>query len=54
MDIPGKLWPVCIIPDLADDEKLLSMSLTNEVGHAFTNDLLIFVIRCTIYEPVTL
>ena len=52
--VPGKRRPVRIIPNFADNEKLASLSLSNKLRHAFSNDILIFVVRRAIYQPVTL
>ena len=49
---PGKLWSVCIVPDLADNEKLIPVTFLDEIRHALPYYLFILIVRRTVYEPV--
>ena len=49
---PGELRSVCIIPNLADNEKLIPVTFLDEIRHALPNYLFILVVRRTVYEPV--
>lgn len=51
---PGKLRSVCIVPDLADDEKLIPVTFLDEVRHALPNNGFILIVRRTVYQPVAL